>query len=122
MANLRNLDTLNNLRWVNTEIRRVTEKMNNLLEDNMSLFTKDELLDNLEMLKSNVEKLSELSEMQDSPFISDSELINAYTGFSNLITTEYLALKSTVLEKQVKEKENGFEDIEKIAEEAFNMH
>ena len=106
MANLRDSGTLVDLRIINSEIRRTSEKMNNLLEDNMDLFTKDELMEKLEMLHENIDKLSSLSEKKDSPFTSDEELINEWEDLMELITTEYLALKSTILEKQV-EKRNS---------------
>lgn len=101
MANLRDSDTLMELRNLVSRIKDTSDKMSSILEDNSDLFTIDELLDNVETLQGNVDKLLELSEKKDSPFVSDEELINGYSDFYALITTEYLALKATILKKQV---------------------
>ena len=104
MAKLREYLVIFGLKDLASKIHFLSVKMADILDENLDLFSKEDLLEKIENNQDHIERLSKLSDDVDDLSVSDDEITNRYYKLYSEMNEEYLALKNDVLRRKIENK------------------
>lgn len=104
MSKLREYLVIFGLKDLASKIHFLSVKMTDILDENLDLFSKEDLLEKIENNQDHIERLSKLSEDVDDLSVSDDEITNRYYKLYSEMNEEYLALKNDVLRRKIENK------------------